>query len=99
MRWEPTYVDETPPERITVQTTWEHALEHDLASALTLLFLVAAAAAAALAYLTCHRHGGSTLQKVFADADADEQQHSSRSRRGDEYTRRAPHRGYDWKYD
>ena len=69
VRWETEYVDEAPPNHISVHTKWEHALEHDLSSALTLLFLVAGCLAAALAYFTCRKHGGSTIAKLLYDED------------------------------
>jgi hypothetical protein len=69
VRWETEYVDEAPPNHISVHTKWEHALEHDLSSALTLLFLVAGCLVAALAYFTCRKHGGSTIAKLLYDED------------------------------
>ena len=70
VRWETEYSDE-PPAHVSVQTTWEHALEHDLESALALLFFLVACVAAVLAYATCSTHGRSTLAKLLSDPHPD----------------------------
>jgi hypothetical protein len=72
VRWETQYVDETPPTHISVHTTWQHSLEHDLSSALSVLFVVAAVLVAALAYATCRQHGASTLAKLLQDEPDEE---------------------------
>ena len=95
VRWDTEYVEEEPPAHISVQTTWEHALEHDLESALTLLFVLCAALAVAIIYVTCSRHGRSTLSKLFADSDGearleyDVYDRRDRYYRGDVYSSRA----------
>ena len=97
VRWETQYQEQYPPDHISMQTTWEHALEHDLSSALTLLFLVAAGIVASLVYATCTAHGRSTVGRLLSDEYAErerEEEHDSddydgpsyrRARRGDAY--------------
>ena len=100
VRWETEYVDEEPPAHVTVHTTWEDALEHDLESALGLLFVVAACLVAYLVRATCRKHGASTLAKLFADdADGDEYRDVDRVRYHHE-RRGGRHRNYHaQKYD
>ena len=101
VRWETQYVygqNTGPPDHITMQTTWDHALEHDLSSALTLLFLVAAGILASLVYATCTAHGRSTLGKLLSDDYEREREEDNdsddavpsyrRARRGDGYGER-----------
>ena len=57
MRWDTLYVDEEPPPHIIIGTVWDHAIEEDLATALGVLYVVAAALVLALAWRTCTAHG------------------------------------------
>jgi hypothetical protein len=71
VRWETQYAALEPPAHITVTTVWDEALEHDLALALGVLFLIGACILIVTIYITCCRHGGFALARLLADADAE----------------------------
>ena len=98
VRWEPEYVEQEPPEHISVHTTWEHAKEHDLESALAFLFLSCAFISAWVLYTVCQKHGRSTLAKVFSDDEGSSYLEGEQQRlaRNDEL---APYRRSSRKYD
>mmetsp|Transcript_51292 Transcript_51292/g.133225 ORF Transcript_51292/g.133225 Transcript_51292/m.133225 type:complete len:214 (+) Transcript_51292:100-741(+) len=75
LRWETQYVDEEPPAHITVHTVWEHAREHDLESALALLFAVAAVLALIVLWITCAKDGEVAVEFLLGDDSRNEGVH------------------------
>lgn len=71
VQWETQYVEgDVPPERIKLHWVWHEELEHDLAFALRVLFLLGASLVAGLAYVTCGRVGDSAVAMLM-DEDED----------------------------
>ena len=88
VRWETEYVEETPPAHISMHTTWAHALEHDLDSALTFLFAASACITLALLYRVVSKHGhllSAWVADVFGEGElvAEDADDGHRARQGD----------------